>query len=105
MKSEPPNMQDIQVWIPNYQVGAVGEYRPKAYGLKNFVRADMNLPPRTEGASTSREAQAQGHAPPKKLKNRVFLMPESKILEILGILMKQNLNRKNARLLNKNCPD
>ena len=46
----------------------------------------------------------RGMLPRKILKNRVFLTPENKILEILGILMKQNLNRKNARLLNKNCP-
>ena len=55
--------------------------------------------------------------PRKILKNTVFLMPfpafwngflciEQVMNEkkILGILMKQNLNRKIARLLSKNCP-
>ena len=52
----------------------------------------------------------------KMLKNRVFLMPFPAFLsgflcieqvmnekKILGILMKQNLSRKIARLLSKNC--
>ena len=71
-------------------------------------------PTRAEGARTSKGVR--GHAPRKILKNRVYLMPfpafwcgllcmeqvtnEKKILR----LVKQNLNRKIARLLSKNCP-
>ena len=54
--------------------------------------------------------------PREILKNRVFLMPfpafgivlcMGQVMnekKILGISLKQNLNRKIARLLSKNCP-
>ena len=87
-------------------------------GLEIFWGAAMNLPDshsRAEGARTSKGVH--GALPREILKNRVSLMPfpafwceflckeqvtnENKILRIL---VKQDLNRKIAQLLSKNCP-
>ena len=70
---------------------------------------------RAEGARTSRGVW--GPAPRKILKNSVSLMPfpafwsgflcmeqVTNEKKILRILVKQNMNRKIARLLSKNCP-
>ena len=72
-------------------------------------------PTRAEGARTSRGVR--GHAPQENFENRVYLMPfpafwcgflcieqVTNEKKILRILVKQNMNKKIARLLSKNCP-
>ena len=45
MKSEPPNMQDILSLNPKLSSGSCRlNIKPKAYGPKNLVGANMNLP-------------------------------------------------------------
>ena len=83
-------------------------------GLEIFWGMDTNLPD-----SKAREALGGSGAmlPRKILKNRVSLMPfpafwcgflcmeeVTNEKKILRIFVKQNMNRKIARLLSKNCP-
>ena len=82
---------------------------------KFWGRRTRIFPTRAKGARTSRESG--GMLPGKILKNRVSLMPfpafwcgflcmeqVTNKKKILRILVKQNMNRKIARLLSKNCP-
>ena len=91
-------------------------HKHRRTGLEIFGGQTGICPTRTKGARTSRGSR--GMLPRKILKNRLSLMPfpafwcdflcmgqVTNEKKILRILLKQNINRKIARLLSTNCPN